>query len=76
MVQASISQYDVENGRSACTCICLEASLSILEQMAKGLWTGSPDDVAVSRAYIRRYASWLKPSDTLVGYIRATKHKT
>lgn len=46
VVQASISQYDVENGRSACTCICLEASVSILEQMAKGLWTGSPDDVA------------------------------
>ena len=48
VVQGSISQYDVENGRSACTCICLEASASILEHMTKGSWTGSPEDVAVS----------------------------
>ncbi|CAM9443991.1 unnamed protein product [Pylaiella littoralis] len=46
VVSASISQYDVENGKSACTCICLEASLSILGCFGNGTWAGSPDDVA------------------------------
>ncbi|CAM9159964.1 unnamed protein product [Ascophyllum nodosum] len=46
VVQAPISQYDLHNGRSACTCICLEASLTILEMLATGPWRGSPEDVA------------------------------
>lgn len=45
VVSASISQYDVENGRSACTCICLEASLSILGRFGLNI---EPDDVVVS----------------------------
>ncbi|CAM9977630.1 unnamed protein product [Scytosiphon promiscuus] len=47
VICASISQYDVENGRSSCTCICLEASLSILERLGDSTtWAGSPEDVA------------------------------
>ncbi|CAM9901752.1 unnamed protein product [Ectocarpus sp. 4 AP-2014] len=40
-------QYDIQNGRSSCTCICLEASLTVLERLGDGTaWAGSPDDVA------------------------------
>lgn len=47
VVMSSLSQYDVENGRSACGCICLEAAVSILRQLSDGEWTGSADDVTV-----------------------------
>ncbi|CAN0200694.1 unnamed protein product [Ectocarpus sp. 6 AP-2014] len=45
--ECTIAQYDVQNGRSSCTCICLEASLTVLERLGDGTaWAGSPDDVA------------------------------
>ncbi|CAM9426763.1 unnamed protein product [Choristocarpus tenellus] len=32
-IQGSISQYDLPHGRSACTCICLEASMAMLSRL-------------------------------------------
>lgn len=48
VISAPISQYDVENGRSACTCICLEAALQTLREFANGVWAGTSESVAVS----------------------------
>ena len=54
VISAPISQYDVENGRSACTCICLEATISILGAFGDGVWAGTSEDVSVSsRDYLR-----------------------
>eukprot|EP00903_Cladosiphon_okamuranus_P019153 g17617.t2 len=45
VISAPISQYDVENGRSACTCICLEAAMQILSGYADGVWAGTSENV-------------------------------
>eukprot|EP00752_Nemacystus_decipiens_P007723 g6905.t1 len=45
VISAPISQYDVENGRSACTCICLEAALHILRGYADGVGAGTPESI-------------------------------
>lgn len=47
VVLAPGSQYGMENGRSACSCICLEAAISILGQLRSGEWSGTTDDVQV-----------------------------
>lgn len=56
VISAPISQYDVENGRSACTCICLEAAMQILRGYADGVWAGTSEivTVSVSHRYIQQ----------------------
>lgn len=61
VISAPISQYDVENGRSACTCICLEAAMQILRGYADGVWAGTSESVTVSHSEYRVHTAQRNP---------------